>query len=78
MVFARLIDEAIPGICGFLRSSQTSDILEAVSFFVTGECAVCRNGWDGVVWPGTVSNAPVTWCSESSTPLFDRLQGVYV
>ena len=37
VVFARLIDEAIPGICGFLRSAQTSDILEAVSFFVTGE-----------------------------------------
>ena len=35
-MFARLIDEAIPGICGFLQSSQTSDILEAVSFFVTG------------------------------------------
>ncbi|XP_037077829.1 condensin complex subunit 1-like [Pollicipes pollicipes] len=35
VAFARLIDEAIPGICGFLRSAQTTDVLEAVSFFVT-------------------------------------------
>lgn len=34
--FAKLIQQALPVMCQLLGSKHTSDVMEAISFFVTG------------------------------------------